>query len=58
MLRTGAFDEVGPGPQVVSINDAGEFYIASPWAEARVRHFDGDGEDSLLDRLFGFDDDD
>lgn len=36
--------DVGPGPQIISLNDAGEFYVASPWAEARVRHFSADGE--------------
>jgi len=43
------FDDVGPGPQVISINPAGEFYIASPWAEGRVRQFSPDG--ALLGHL-------
>jgi hypothetical protein len=52
---------VGPGPQIISLNDAGEFYVSSPWAEGRVRHFSADGEllghvgysatDAELDRM-------
>ena len=37
------FEDVGPGPQVLSVNAASEFYVASPWAESRVRHFDAEG---------------
>ena len=35
---------MGPGPQIVSINAAGEFYVSSPWAESRVRRFGAGGE--------------
>ena len=38
------FEDVGPGPQIVSLNAAGEFYVSSPWAEGRVRRFSPDGE--------------
>ena len=38
------FDDVGPGPQIVSINAGGEFYVSSPWAESRVRRFSTGGE--------------
>lgn len=37
------FDDVGAGPQVLSVNAAGEFYVASPWADTRVRRFDAEG---------------
>lgn len=38
------FDDVGPGPEIISLNDAGEFYVSSPWADSQVRHFTPDGE--------------
>ena len=38
------FDDVGPGPQIISLNDAGEFYVSSPWADSKVRHFGPDGD--------------
>ena len=38
------FEDVGPGPQIVSLNAAGEFYVSSPWAEGRIRRFSPDGE--------------
>ncbi|MEM8922841.1 MAG: NHL repeat-containing protein [Actinomycetota bacterium] len=38
------FDDVGAGPEIISLNDAGEFYVASPWVEGQVRHFNADGE--------------
>ena len=38
------FDDVGPGPQIVSLNAAGEFYVSSPWAQGRIRRFSPDGE--------------
>ena len=38
------FDDVGPGPQIISLNAAGEFYVSSPWAEGRVRHFSPGGD--------------
>ena len=38
------FDDVGPGPQIISLNAAGEFYVSSPWAEGRIRWFSPDGE--------------
>ena len=38
------FEEVGPGPQIISLNDVGEFYVSSPWADSQVRHFSPDGE--------------
>jgi len=37
-------EDVGPGPQIISLNDAGEFYVSSPWADSRVRHFSPDGD--------------
>lgn len=42
LLRS--FDDVGAGPQIISLNDLGEFYVSSPWADSTVRHFDPDGE--------------
>ena len=36
------FDNVGPGPQIISLNAAGEFYISSPQGN-RVRKFSPDG---------------
>jgi len=38
------FDDAGPGPQIISLNGAGDFYVSSPWADGRVRHFSPDGE--------------
>lgn len=38
------FDDVGPGPQIISVNDRGEFYVSSPWADSTVRHFSPGGE--------------
>lgn len=38
------FEDVGPGPQIISLNGAGEFYVSSPWADSQVRHFSGEGE--------------
>ena len=38
------FDDVGPGPQIISLNDAGEFFVSSPWADSQVRHFAPDGQ--------------
>lgn len=38
------FENVGPGPQIVSINSAGEFYVSSPQPEGRVRRFGAGGE--------------
>ena len=38
------FEDVGPGPQIISLNDVGEFYVSSPWADSQVRHFSPDGE--------------
>ncbi len=38
------FEDVGPGPEIISLNDAGEFYVSSPWADSQVRHFGPDGE--------------
>lgn len=37
------FDDVGPEPQIISLNDAGEFYVSSPWADSQVRHFNPEG---------------
>lgn len=39
-----SFDDVGPGPQIISLNDLGEFYVSSPFADSTVRHFDPTGE--------------
>ena len=33
------FDDVGPGPEIISLNERGEFYVSSPWADSQVRHF-------------------
>jgi len=38
------FADVGPGPQIVSLNAAGDFYVSSPWAEGRIRRFSPDGD--------------
>ena len=38
------FVDVGPGPQIVSLNAVGDFYVSSPWAEGRIRRFSPDGE--------------
>jgi len=38
------FADVGPGPEIISLNDAGEFYVSSPWADSQVRHYTPDGE--------------
>ena len=38
-----SFEDVGRGPQVISVNAAGEFFVSSPWAEGRVRLFDANG---------------
>lgn len=38
------FEDVGPGPEIISLNDAGEFYVSSPWADSQVRHFTPAGE--------------
>lgn len=37
------FDDVGPGPEIISLNEASEFYVSSPWADSQVRHFGPDG---------------
>lgn len=37
-------DDVGPEPQIISINDRGEFYVSSPWGDSQVRHSGSDGE--------------
>lgn len=42
LLRS--YDEVGADPQVISLNSEGEFFVSSPWADGRVRHFSPDGE--------------
>jgi len=38
------FDDVGNGPEILSINAAGEFYVSSPWIDSQVRHFSPDGQ--------------
>ena len=38
------FADVGVGPQIISLNAAGEFYVSSPCAEGRVRRFSPEGE--------------
>lgn len=38
------FEYVGPGPEIISLNQAGEFFVSSPWADSQVRHFTPDGE--------------
>lgn len=38
------FDSVGGGPEIISVNNDGEFYVSSPWVDGQVRHFSADGE--------------
>ncbi len=38
------FEDVGPGPEIISLNDAGEFYISFPWTDSQVRLFSPEGE--------------
>ena len=36
-------DGIGPRPEIVSLNNAGEFYVSTPWSDSKVRHFSTDG---------------
>ena len=36
-------DGIGPRPEIVSVNNAGEFYVSTPWSDSQVRHFSTDG---------------
>ena len=38
------FEDVGPGPEIISLNELGEFYVSSPWADSTVRRFNPDGQ--------------
>lgn len=37
------FDDVGPGPQIISLDEVGGFYVSTPWTDGAVRRYDPDG---------------
>ena len=37
------FEDVGAGPEIISLNESGEFYVSSPWVDSQVRVFAPDG---------------
>jgi tripartite motif-containing protein 71 len=51
----GVFDEVGQGPQIISLTDDGDFYLSSPRAESTVTRYGPDGErlERVADGLSG-----
>ena len=34
---------MGPGPQIISLNEVGEFFVSSPRGDSQIRHFSSEG---------------